>query len=73
MSPQQHTIPTPFPVGAVHCYSFERDDELILVDCGPPTTEARDYLQQHIDLERLQQVGLFSQLEDAFIDATGKI
>lgn len=56
MSPQQHTIPTPFPVGAVHCYSFERDDELILVDCGPPTTEARDYLQQHIDLERLQHV-----------------
>lgn len=56
MRPQQHTIPTPYPVGPVHCYSTEIKGQLILIDTGPPTVVAKSYLQQHIDLQRLQHV-----------------
>ena len=56
MQPTQHTIPTPYPVGPVHCYSVEINDQPILIDTGPPTEEAKQYLQQHVDLQRLQHV-----------------
>ncbi len=56
MQPTQHTLPTPYPVGPVHCYTIEINDQLILVDTGPPTDECKEYLQKHIDLQRLQHV-----------------
>lgn len=56
MQPTQHTLPTPYPVGPVHCYSLELNDQLLLIDTGPPTEETKEYLQKHIDLQRLQHV-----------------
>lgn len=56
MQPKQHTLPTPYPVGPVHCYSIETADQLVLVDTGPPTEEAKHYLKQQLDLERLGSV-----------------
>ena len=56
MRPQQHTIPTPYAVGPVHCYSMELNGQLVLFDTGPPTSTAQTYLQQHLDLQRLQHV-----------------
>jgi len=56
MLPQQHTIPTPYPVGPVHCYSIELNGQLTLIDTGPPTEEGKSYLRQHIDLARVEQV-----------------
>ncbi len=56
MSIVQHTIDTPYPVGEVHCYSLERDGELILFDTGPPTANAKELLQQRLDLQRLRHV-----------------
>lgn len=56
MQPTQHTLPTPYPVGPVHCYSLELNDQLILIDTGPPTDESKQYLQKHLDLQRLQHV-----------------
>ena len=52
----QHTIPTPYMVGPVHCYSGMIADELVLFDTGPPTKEARQYLQDHIDLDNLKHI-----------------
>lgn len=43
-------------VGAVHCYSGRLADELVLFDTGPPTPEARRYLQEHIDLDNLKHI-----------------
>ncbi len=56
MHPIQHTLATPYPVGPVHCYSIELAGELILFDTGPPTDDARLYLQQALPLERLRHV-----------------
>jgi 2,4-dienoyl-CoA reductase (NADPH2) len=56
MHPVQHTLPTPYPVGPVHCYSVEINDQLILIDTGPPTEEAKQYLENHLDLQRLKHV-----------------
>jgi len=56
MSPQQHTIETLYPVGPVHCYSTEINGDLILFDTGPPTHDAKLYLQQHLDLTKLKAV-----------------
>ncbi|WP_303721536.1 MBL fold metallo-hydrolase [Malonomonas rubra] len=56
MQPLQHTLPTPYPVGPVHCYSAEINGELLLIDTGPPMEEGKKYLQQHFDLQRLQHV-----------------
>ncbi len=56
MIPQQHTFETPYLVGAVHCYSMEINDELILFDSGPPLESAKQYLQQNLPLERLKHV-----------------
>jgi 2,4-dienoyl-CoA reductase (NADPH2) len=52
----QHTINTPYMVGPVHCYSGRLVDELVLFDTGPPTPEARKYLQEHIDLDNLKHI-----------------
>lgn len=54
--PRQHTTNTPYMVGPVHCYSTVMRGELILIDTGPPTIEARQYLQDNIDLHRLQHI-----------------
>lgn len=56
MIPRQHTINTPYPVGPVHCYSMEINGEQILFDTGPQTEEAKQYLQQNLDLQRLKHV-----------------
>lgn len=52
----QHTIDTPYPVGPVHCYTFEHEDGLILFDTGPPTREAKDYFRRHLDFGRLRYI-----------------
>jgi len=52
----QHTLDTPYPVGPAHCYSAELEGELVLFDTGPPTEQARSYLQRHLDLARLRYV-----------------
>lgn len=54
--PAQHTINTPYLVGPAHCYTVERDGELLLFDTGPPTREAKQYLRKHVDLSRLRHI-----------------
>ncbi len=56
MVPVQHTINTIYPVGPVHCYSAEINGDLVLFDTGPPSDEAKNYLRQNLDLERLKYV-----------------
>jgi len=56
MSITQHTFDTPYPVGAVHCYSAELNGELTLFDTGPPTPTARATLARELDLSRLRYV-----------------
>lgn len=56
MIPKQHTIPTIYPVGPVHCYSTKINGDLTLFDTGPPTEEAKQYLQQNFELQRLKHV-----------------
>jgi hydroxyacylglutathione hydrolase len=56
MNITQHTLDTPYPVGPVHCYSAELAGELVLFDTGPPTEQAREYLQREFDLSRLRHV-----------------
>jgi len=43
----QITLPTPFPVGDVHCYVI-KGDALTLVDAGPKTDEALDLFKQQL-------------------------
>jgi 2,4-dienoyl-CoA reductase (NADPH2) len=43
-------------VGPVHCYTIEKDGEVILFDTGPPTSGARKYLAETIDLGKLKYV-----------------
>lgn len=52
----QHTINTPYLVGPVHCYTFEREGELLLFDTGPYTIEAVSYLRKNVDLARLRHI-----------------
>lgn len=56
MAIQQHTLDTPYMVGPVHCYTTEVNDELILFDTGPPTTAAKQYIRENIDLGRLKYI-----------------
>lgn len=56
MIPTQHTINTIYPVGPVHCYSSEINGELVLFDTGPPTAEAKQYLQDNLALDKLKHV-----------------
>ncbi|MFK5926080.1 MAG: MBL fold metallo-hydrolase [Desulfuromusa sp.] len=56
MTPTQHTINTQYVVGPVHCYSAEIGGDLVLFDTGPPTAEAKQYLQTHLELDRLKYV-----------------
>ncbi|WP_321367737.1 MBL fold metallo-hydrolase [uncultured Desulfuromusa sp.] len=56
MTPIQHTINTEYVVGPVHCYSTEINGELILFDTGPPTDEAKHYLQKNLDFDQLKHV-----------------
>ena len=52
----QHTINTPYMVGPVHCYTGDLAGELVLFDTGPPTLEARRYLEKNIDLAKLRHI-----------------
>lgn len=56
VTPVQHTIDTPYPVGPVHCYTLEWDGELILIDTGPPTPQAKEYFRKHVDLTVLNHI-----------------
>lgn len=56
MIPTQYTVDTPYMVGPVHCYTIELNGELVLFDTGPPTDTGEQFLQNHIDLERLRHV-----------------
>lgn len=56
MIPTQHTINTVYVVGPVHCYTAEINGDLVLFDTGPPTDEAKQYLQKNLDLDRLKYV-----------------
>ncbi|MEA3362599.1 MAG: MBL fold metallo-hydrolase [Thermodesulfobacteriota bacterium] len=56
MTPTQHTINTAYVVGSVHCYTAEINGDLVLFDTGPPTDEAKRYLQQNLELDRLKHV-----------------
>lgn len=50
----QHTVQTPYMVGAVHFYSAELDSGLALFDTGPPSTEGAACLRENVDLGRLK-------------------
>ncbi len=56
MIPIQHTLNTNYSVGPVHCYSQEIAGELVLFDTGPPDLNAQKYLQNNVNLDRLQHV-----------------
>lgn len=56
MIPVQHTINTPYIIGQVHCYTAELGGDLVLFDTGPPTLEAKKFLQKNVDLKRLKHV-----------------
>lgn len=47
---------TPYMVGAVHYYSADIGDGLVLFDAGPPTAEARELLPHQIDLTQLRAI-----------------
>ncbi len=50
------TIPTPYRVGDVHCYTAELAGASVLFDTGPPTGEARIVLERELDLDHLDWV-----------------
>jgi len=52
----QHTVMTPYMVGAVHYYTCELQDGTALFDTGPPTDEARVFVTETIDLSRLKSI-----------------
>ncbi len=43
-------------VGPIQCYTATLAGELVLFDTGPPTPQARKYLQENIELDRLRHV-----------------
>lgn len=47
---------TPYMVGAVHYYSADFGDGLVLFDAGPPTAEAQGLLPHQIDLKQLRAI-----------------
>jgi len=53
---QKLSVPTPYLVGDVKVYTFEVNGELILFDTGPPTDDARQFLKDNIELNRLKYV-----------------
>ncbi len=53
---RQHTVITPYNVGASHFYSTELAGELILFDTGPPTEASWQTLCREVDLSRLKHV-----------------
>ncbi|MDX2469570.1 MAG: MBL fold metallo-hydrolase [SAR324 cluster bacterium] len=48
-----HKIPTPYVVGPVDIFELETGGKKILVDTGPQTKEATEYLKKNIDLKNL--------------------
>lgn len=53
---EQHTVPTPYPVGPVHVYTFKVGKDLVMIDTGPPTKEAKAFLENNVDLNKLKYV-----------------
>ena len=51
---EQHTVQTPYMVGAVHFYSAELASGLALFDTGPPSPEGEACLRASVDLSRLK-------------------
>lgn len=56
MTIKQHTLDTPYMVGPVHCYTAEINDELMLFDTGPPTSVAKQYIAENVDLKKLKYI-----------------
>lgn len=52
----QHTVNTPYMVGATHFYTAEIDGELVLFDTGPATPEALAFLREQVNFSRLKYV-----------------
>jgi len=50
---KKHTVPTPYPVGPVHIYEFELNGNTVLFDTGPPTADARRYIEENINIKKL--------------------
>ena len=50
------SVPTPYLIGDVKVYTFEVNGELVLFDTGPPTDDARQFLKEKIELDRLKYV-----------------
>ncbi len=64
------TVPTPFPVGPVNLYVIA-EPELVLIDCGPRTNEARTALHQllgehGLDAARIQRIVLTHAHQDHY-------
>ncbi|OGG94487.1 MAG: hypothetical protein A2527_01375 [Candidatus Lambdaproteobacteria bacterium RIFOXYD2_FULL_50_16] len=53
MELKRHQINTPYLVGPIEIFEFWIGRSHFLVDTGPPTQEAKEYLQRNIDLENL--------------------
>ncbi|ADD68900.1 beta-lactamase domain protein [Denitrovibrio acetiphilus DSM 12809] len=53
---KQHTAGTPYCVGDVHFYTLETETGFVMFDTGPPTTEMRDYLNNNLNLQKLEKV-----------------
>ncbi len=52
----RHIVNTPYPVGPVYLYVFERRGGLVLFDTGPPTKDNFDYIKKNINLDALKYV-----------------
>jgi len=50
---KKHKIPTPYLVGPVDIFELQLGGKRILVDTGPQTFQAMNYLDQHLDLAHL--------------------
>jgi hydroxyacylglutathione hydrolase len=53
---RQLAVPTPYLVGDIKVYSCVIKGQLILFDTGPVTDKALRFLEQNVDLDRLQYV-----------------
>ncbi len=50
---KKHKIPTPYLVGPVDIFEVTTQGKRLLFDTGPQTSEAMNYLRQHLKLESL--------------------
>src|SRR5436190_405625 len=64
------TLPTPFPVGPVNLYVIT-EPEIVLIDCGPATREARTELnrlfaEDGLDPAKVQRIVLTHSHQDHY-------